>query len=295
MTKSIDQPTCSELPKSRVSETVELGPGGAPEATQPQRRSARLRRWYAFLALTVTLTIVGGAVLGLFLIGEMEGEISVRAFEDVILSWGHWGVLASIGLMVLHSFVPFPAEFVALANGMLYGPVWGTVITWLGAMLGAFLAFGLSRAFGRPFVEAVTARRHWQRIDDWAGEHAAQMVFLARFLPVISFNLVNYAAGLTRISWWTFGWTTGLGILPMTILMAAMGHQAGRMPWHWWLALLAAAAVAWIFIQRWLHRRNARRAIATQPDGPGHRGELAPKATAQDKRDGAAPRPPHRW
>src|SRR3546814_7710304 len=91
-----------------------------------------LRRLYAFLALTISLVIVGGAALGLFFIGEMEGEISVEAFEDVILSWGHWGVLASIGLMVLHSFVPFPAEFVALANGMLYGPVWGTIITWIG-------------------------------------------------------------------------------------------------------------------------------------------------------------------
>src|SRR3546814_6092555 len=90
---------------------------GARDAAPP------LRRLYAFLALTITLVIVGGAALGLFLIGEMEGEISVEAFEDVILSWGHWGVLASIGLMVLHSFVPFPAEFVALANGMLYGPV----------------------------------------------------------------------------------------------------------------------------------------------------------------------------
>src|SRR3546814_8594806 len=121
----------------------------------------------------------------------MEGEISVEAFEYVILSWCYWGVLASMCLMVLHFFVPFPAEFVALANGMLYGPVWGTIITWIGAMLGAFLAFGLSRAFGRPFVETVVAHRHWQRLDDWTGEHAAQMVFLARFLPVISFNLVK--------------------------------------------------------------------------------------------------------
>src|SRR3546814_15891868 len=98
--------------------------------------------------------------------------------------------------MVLHSFVPFPAEFVALANGMLYGPVWGTIITWIGAMLGAFLAFGLSRAFGRPFVETVVARRHWQRPHDWTGEHAAPMVFLSRFLPVLPFHLVNYSAGL---------------------------------------------------------------------------------------------------
>ena len=267
--------------------------GGAREAAQPQRRSARLGRLYAFLALTVTLVIVGGAALGLFLIGEMEGEISVKAFEDVILSWGHWGVLASIGLMVLHSFVPFPAELVALANGMLYGPFWGTMITWVGAMLGAFLAFGLSRAFGRPFVEAVVARRHWQRLDDWTGEHAAQMVFLARFLPVISFNLVNYAAGLTRISWWTFGWTTGLGILPVTISMAVLGDQAGKMPWHWWLGLLAAACIGWLAIQRWLHRRNAKRAIAMQSEVPGHRGEHGSTPAAQGRREGAPPQPPN--
>jgi uncharacterized membrane protein YdjX (TVP38/TMEM64 family) len=203
------------------------------------------------IALLVPLLIVGTAVTGLLLINQMEGEISVQAFEDVILSWGHWGILASIGLMVLHSFVPFPAELVALANGMLYGPLWGTVITWIGAMLGAFLAFGLSRAFGRPFIEAIVARRHWQTLDDWTGQHAAQMVFLARFLPVISFNLVNYAAGLTKISWWTFAWTTGLGILPVTVLMAAMGDQVGKMPWHWWLALLAVVGIGWLGIQRW--------------------------------------------
>jgi uncharacterized membrane protein YdjX (TVP38/TMEM64 family) len=31
--------------------------------------------------------------------------------------------------MILHSFVPFPAELIAIANGMLFGPVWGTLVT----------------------------------------------------------------------------------------------------------------------------------------------------------------------
>jgi uncharacterized membrane protein YdjX (TVP38/TMEM64 family) len=233
------------------------GPAGAwhTDATKRQPPQGPL---FGSLALLATLAVVGAAGLGLFLIERMEGEISVRAFEDVILSWGHWGVLASIGLMVLHSFVPFPAELVALANGMLYGPFWGTVITWVGAMLGAFLAFGLARAFGRPFVKAVVARRNWRALDDWAGQHAALMVFLARFVPVISFNLINYAAGLTRIPWWTFAWTTGIGILPVTVVMAVMGDQAGKMPWHWWLALLAAAAAGWLVVQRWLRVRTSR-------------------------------------
>ena len=272
MTISIGQSPCGESPSSQAPEYVEYGPlqpldlisADAWQPAQSRRRLARWRRWYALLALMVTLTIVGGAVLGFFLVDQMEGEISVRAFEDVIRSWGHWWVLASIDLMVLHSFVPFPAEFVALANGMLYGPVWGSVITWVGGMLGAFLAFGLSRAFGRPFVETIMARRHWQRLDDWTGEHAAQMVFLARFLPVISFNLVNYAAGLTRISWWTFGWTTGLGILPVTISMAVLGDQARSMSWYWWFVLLAVAGFGWLAIQRGLRNRIAKRTVAMQ-------------------------------
>src|SRR5512138_704260 len=72
---------------------------------------------------------------------------SVEAAEARIRSWGAWGVAGSIGLMIVHSFVPFPAEIIALANGMLYGPLWGAVITWIGAMLGASVAFGLGRAF----------------------------------------------------------------------------------------------------------------------------------------------------
>ena len=194
--------------------------------------------------------------------------------------------------MATHTFVPFPAELVALANGMLYEPVWGTVITWVGAMLGAFLAFALSRGFGRPFVEAVVARRHWQRLDDWTGAHAAQMVFLARFLPVISFNLVNYAAGLTRISWWTFGWTTGVGILPMTSLMAAMGGQAGRMLWQWWLALLVTTALGWILIQRWVHRRALKLAAERQSEGPGHTNGCGVKPAQRRGLQGSAPRLP---
>ena len=122
----------------------------------------------------------------------------------MILSWGVWGVFGSICLMILHSFVPFPAEFVAFANGMTYGPLWGTAITWSGAMLGAWIAFGLARKFGRPFVERMVAKRHWHHLDDWAAKEGWQVVLVARFIPVIAFNLINYAAGLTRLTWWQF-------------------------------------------------------------------------------------------
>ncbi len=217
----------------------------------------------AVSAVGLGLLIAVGILAVLFLVALSLGwdlGISVQDIEDRILSWGSWGIAGSIGLMVLHSFVPFPAEFLALANGMLYGPVWGIAITWTGAMLGAFAAFGLARWLGRPFVARMVARRDWQVLDDWAARQGAGMVLIARFIPVIAFNLINYAAGLTRMSWWTFAWTTGIGILPVTALMVIMGDNIDTLAWQWWLVLLGAALVLWFAV---------RRKLAPPPRGPG--------------------------
>ena len=93
------------------------------------------------LAVAIVLLIVLSAAAGIAL--EVSDALSIDRFVTTIRSWGAWGILASIGLMVLHSFVPFPAELLACANGMVYGTLWGTVITWTGAMLGASIAFGV--------------------------------------------------------------------------------------------------------------------------------------------------------
>jgi len=220
-------------------------------------RAAQAPRWTLLtlgLALLLLLVIAGVAVGG-GVFHSFEAERWVAKIEDIIIAWGTWGMVASMGIMVLHSFVPFPAEFVAIANGMLYGPVLGAAITWSGAMLGAMLAFALSRVLGRRFVEKMLARRHLAWLETWSGEKAVHWVFLARFVPIIAFNLVNYAAGLTKISWWTFVWTTAIGILPMTVLMVTMGASLHQLEWQWWLALMAGGFIAWLILRRWLQAR----------------------------------------
>ena len=218
----------------------------------------RKPRRIVLAACAVTLVLL--AIAGIGVAGGYFHDFDFGAWileiENVIAAWGPWGVVISMGLMVVHSFVPFPAEMLAIANGMVYGPVLGTLITWSGAMLGALLAFGLSRLLDRPFVEAILARRQIAWLDTVSGEGAANWIFLARFVPVIAFNLVNYAAGLTKISWWTFIWTTAIGILPLTALMVTMGASAHHLDWRWWLALMGGGFVAWLLLRRWLQARK---------------------------------------
>jgi uncharacterized membrane protein YdjX (TVP38/TMEM64 family) len=90
---------------------------------QGRRSSYRSRRSRHALAVLVLVTL---AAWGLALAGLAASgfELSARAIEELIASWGMWAVAGAIMLMVRHSFVPFPAELVAMANGMLFGPPW---------------------------------------------------------------------------------------------------------------------------------------------------------------------------
>ena len=183
-------------------------------------------------------------------------HLTAAEIMEFVKSWGYGGVLASIGMMILHSFIPFPAEFVAIANGVIFGPVWGTVITWVGAMLGAFLAFLLARRLGQPFVRRVLSKRKAQTLERWVARHGLGTLFISRFIPIISFNLINYAAGLTKISWWTFGWTTGVGILPMTVLMVVTGDQIHTLPFYLWVFLMLGGALLWMGLHGLLRNRS---------------------------------------
>jgi uncharacterized membrane protein YdjX (TVP38/TMEM64 family) len=71
---------------------------------------------------------------------------------------------------------------------------------------------------------------------------------------VIAFNLINYAAGLTKVSWWTFLWTTGVGILPLTALMVYMGSHMRSLSWEWLLAT-SAACILVMGLAHWWKRR----------------------------------------
>lgn len=177
-------------------------------------------------------------------------DMTVEATAQLIRSWGAWGVAMSIALMVAHSFVPFPAEILACANGMIYGPLWGTVVTWIGAMLGASVAFGLVRLLGRPFVYRMLGNARQEQLALWSRDRGGAALLTARLIPLIAFNLINYAAALTEISWWTFLWATGIGILPLTALSAYLGDHMLKMPLWGWLLLGIVVLATWIWFER---------------------------------------------
>lgn len=216
------------------------------------------------LAAAMLLLLASGAIAWLVLPDAWIAALNSSVTHTVALirSWGPWGVVGAIGLMIVHSFLPFPAEIIALANGMIYGPVWGAAITWVGAMLGASAAFGLVRRLGRPFVRRFLPDHHQRRLADWSHAHGGAALLISRLIPLIAFNLINFAAALTEISWWTFLWATGLGILPLTVLLAVLGDRVLTLP------LWALALIVGVVLLGWITSRSHVRSASKRDDTP---------------------------
>lgn len=120
---------------------------------------------------------------------------------------------------------PLPSAPVALAAGAAYGHTFGTRLVVLGAELGAVAAFLLARGLGRPFVE----KHVGQKLG--AGFLGSQntltfLVFGSRLLPLLSFDIISYAAGLSKLHFWRFAVATLAGIIPASFLLAHLGSEA---------------------------------------------------------------------
>ncbi len=213
----------------------------------------------AWIAKMVGVCLAGVLVLGLLTyalwhaldLGDVE--MSLESVEALIRSWGMWGAAASIAIMILHSFVPLPAEIIAMANGMVFGKALGIALTWTGAMLGAIISFALARWLGQPLAQRLVPARHWDALQSWEADQGAAALLIARLIPVVSFNLINYAAGVAGVRWPVFLWTTAIGILPLTVLSVVLGHQLVDAPlWVW-------GAVAVGLVALWFGSRRFRR------------------------------------
>ncbi len=223
-----------------------------------RRREPTNRLW---LALTVTLaaSLLWIDIVILWCLieyGLLGIDFSTNGLRALMEQAGLWAPLASVGLMAVHSFLPFPAEIIAVANGIVFGPWIGVVVTWLGAMLGATLSYEVARGLGPAARARFVPSRYRTRLDAFSINIGIAPLLVSRMLPIVSFNLINYAAGLAGVPRVTFLWTTGLGILPLTVLSVVLGSQALEWPVYGWIV----ASVALLVIFAAVHMAKRLRA-----------------------------------
>lgn len=158
---------------------------------------------------------------------EVLGRGDVAGLRDYILSFGAWAPVVSSLLMVLQALVaPLPAFLLAFANGLAFGVFWGGMLSLASASLAAAVSFSIARFLGRGPAEAIVGRAQLGAADRWFLRWGAYAVLVSRLVPVVSFDVVSYAAGLTSMRFWRFMAATVVGMAPATFVYSFFGERA---------------------------------------------------------------------
>jgi uncharacterized membrane protein YdjX (TVP38/TMEM64 family) len=138
------------------------------------------------------------------------------------------GALAPVIYMVIMALAviisPIPSMPLDITAGAFFGPVMGTLYSAIGATVGALIAFLIARVIGRELVERLIGG-HINFCTRCSDMVLTKIILLSRLIPFVSFDLVSYGAGLTRVSPGKFVLATFIGMLPLTFVYNYFGSS----------------------------------------------------------------------
>lgn len=227
-----------------------------PEARAPLEEPVRARKVLPRVLLGIGAVCV--VLLALVLTGW--GAFLWEAFSDrervqrMLDGAGTLAPLLYVGFLIVQAVIaPLPAPAVAMVGGYGFGVVEGFFLTWAGSLAGGVISFGISRLFGRRFV---VGSGRAVRLDRFVEEHGAVLIFVLRLIPLVSFDAISYAAGLSSIRFRGFLLATALGMMPGTFVFVYLGgSEPGLWTWAVLLGLAALAGAAYVFQRRFFRVR----------------------------------------
>ena len=197
-----------------------------------------LRRSYLILfILGLVAAVVGGLVYllipgprggGDFFNGiELQGNI--HRLKTLILSFGFWAPLISAFLMVAQSVILFlPAFPIFVVNALVFGPFYGLLLSWSSAVTGSMVCFSIAKTLGRPVVERMVNKEHLETADRALKKYEKYVILLFGFVPVVSFDVISYAAGLTLLAYWEFLLLVCIAQVPSALFYTLLVHRIDR-------------------------------------------------------------------
>ncbi len=215
--------------------------------------------------MEIGLTLAGIALLaGLVLavpalrhaaVAAVHGETSEVRHQ--INSLGVAGPLILVGLAVIHSVIPYPAEIVNAAAGFAYGFFGGLGIVCVGWMISALICYWFGTGVARPLLDRWFGAARFERFERMVDRGGVTLLIALRLLPIVPFSLISAAAGAARVPFRRYCWTTAVGFLPITALAVYLGTRLEGISLTDPAVIGAlAGAVVLLLVANWIIRRS---------------------------------------
>jgi uncharacterized membrane protein YdjX (TVP38/TMEM64 family) len=185
-------------------------------------------------------------------------SLNLQEFLQNALQWinslGAIGGIVFIGIYIIATLAFLPAALLTLGAGVIFGVIWGSIYVFIGATLGAIAAFLGGRYLAQGWVkEKISSYKKFAIIDKAVSKEGLKIVLLVRLSPLFPFNLLNYAFGITSVSFQDY-LIGSVGMIPGTIMYVYFGslvgdialigskNQPGNIILHWVIQIMGLIA-----------------------------------------------------
>ena len=195
----------------------------------------RRQKWRAGISLAIMAVL---AALVTWLVCRWLRSFSQEGFRDYLRGFGPWGWLVLLGLQCLQVFVALiPGELLETAAGFAYGPVWGTLLCYVGVAAASAAVFLLVKRFGVRLVEIFFPREKITQLRFLNTERKRDgLVFLLFFIPGTPKDLLTYFIALTDMPLGKFLLLTLIARIPSVLTSTVGGHLLGAQ--RYWGAVI---------------------------------------------------------
>lgn len=164
-------------------------------------------------------------------------------------------VVISILLEILVAVLGlFPSIFITAANVAIFGVINGFIVSTIGEVLGAQVAFYLYRYGFRKPIQKRMKNRWVERIFNHRKEIGFSIIVQGRLIPFIPAGLVTLYAAVSSISGFFFILASTLGKLPAMIIEVLVAY--GIMQLSTMYILIGLVVVVGFVITRWIYKRS---------------------------------------
>jgi uncharacterized membrane protein YdjX (TVP38/TMEM64 family) len=181
-----------------------------------------------FIFLIIFLLVISFAVFNYFSKGIVYDFFSGNTDKLTDFFDGNFlGIIVFIAFVILEVvFISvIPSAVLYTSGGLIFGPVYGSIIILIGNIIGASIAYFLSRYFLQDYFETRINKKTLKTFNKYAHKYGAYVIFFLRLNPFTSSDVFNYVAGLTKMKFSSFIIGTTLGLIPLIILTVTIGSN----------------------------------------------------------------------
>jgi uncharacterized membrane protein YdjX (TVP38/TMEM64 family) len=195
-----------------------------------------------------------------------EGVVSILMESDIdsllsyLSSFERWAVFIFIFLVVLEVlFALIPPMVLYMAGGIMFGPFLGGLYGLIGNILGAGMAFQISRHWIREHVQQKVPNRVKKKFDRASEKHGPLAVFILRINPLTTTDLVSYIAGISKMKFWKFLLSTAIGLTPLIFVESYLGESIKDNPLLFKMFIILSILYVIAFVGIYIYSRTRRK------------------------------------